>query len=69
MQQAMGWLRWTPDAFWGATLADVHSGLTGFLETRGVAPPDAKREAYDEMLAVAREAKREERRAARATTT
>jgi hypothetical protein len=65
MQQALGWLRWTPDAFWGATLAEIHSALTGYLETRGVTPPDSKRAMFDNLLAMAREAKAEERRAAR----
>lgn len=65
MQQAMGWLRWPPDAFWGATLAEIHSAITGWLETRGVAPPDSKRAMYDELLDLAKKAKAEERRAAR----
>lgn len=61
MQQACGWLRWTPDAFWGATLAEIHSAITGFLETRGVAPRDAKADMYDELMEVARAAQRAER--------
>lgn len=62
MQQAFGWLRWTPDAFWGATLAEIHSATIGYLETRGVAPRDAKADIYDELLEVARDAIRAERR-------
>ena len=63
MQQACGWLRWTPDAFWGATLAEIHSATTGYLETRGVAPRDARADVYDELLEVGRAAIRAERKA------
>ena len=65
LQQACGWLRWPPEAFWGATLADVHSAITGYLESKGVKPVDSKAEMYDELLEMAREARRNERRQAR----
>lgn len=64
MQQACGWLRWPPDAFWGATLAEVHSALYGLLESKGVKQA-GQSEMYGELLDMAREARREERRADR----
>lgn len=64
LQQACGWLRWPPEAFWGATLAEVHSALTGYLESRGVRPAEdpGKAKMYDELLELGRAARREERR-------
>lgn len=61
MQQALGWLRWTPSEFWGATLAELQSAVTGYLETRGVTPRGAKADLYDELLEIGREAVRQER--------
>ena len=66
MQQACGWLRWPPEAFWNATLSDIHSALVGHLESKGVAPKGAKSEIYDELLDMARKARAEERKAERA---
>lgn len=63
MQMACGWLRWPPDAFWNATLADVNSAVTGYLETKVVSPPDSKAAMYDELLAVAKAARDAERAA------
>jgi hypothetical protein len=62
MQHALGWLRWTPDAFWGATLAEVDNAVVGYLETRGVQPRGAKAAMYDELLEIGRAAKRAEGR-------
>lgn len=62
----MGWLRWTPDAFWGATLAEVTAGVMGYLEAeKGQARPGAKAGVFDGLLDMARKARREEIRAER----
>jgi hypothetical protein len=57
----LGWLRWTPDVFWNATLAEVTAGILGYLETRGVQRPNAKAPVYDALLDMVRQAKREGR--------
>ena len=65
MQQALGWLRWPPDAFWGATLAEIHSALTGYLESRGVKSPAVEAESWGDIIAMARAARAREIAAAR----
>lgn len=62
MEQALGWLRWTPDAFWDATLAEVTAGVIGYMETRGQTRPNAKAKTFDGLLDMIRQAQREERR-------
>lgn len=55
-------MRWPPEAFWNATLADIHSAVTGYLESRGAKPAaNDKAELYDELLELGREARRRER--------
>lgn len=66
MEQALGWLGWTPDAFWGATLAEVTAGVMGYLETKGQARQSAKGDAYGALYEMALEARRAEIRAAQA---
>jgi hypothetical protein len=44
MQQALGWLRWSPDQFWGSTLAELTAAVAGYLETRGVDPQAGEKE-------------------------
>lgn len=66
MQQALGWLRWTPDAFWGATLAEIDNAIGGFLEeARGIEPRGAKSSIWDELREIGDEAVKAERAAAR----
>lgn len=62
----MGWLGWTPDAFWDATLAEVTAGVMGYLETKGQARPGAKANVYGDLFDMALKARRDEIRAARA---
>jgi hypothetical protein len=38
MEQGLGWLRWTPDQFWEATLEEITRAIIGYAETRGVKP-------------------------------
>jgi hypothetical protein len=58
MEQGLGWLRWSPDQFWNATLEEVSRGIMGYIETRGGKPegrlplPD---EDYDRLIAMAQE--------------
>jgi hypothetical protein len=59
MEQALGWLRWAPDVFWSATLAELTAGVVGYLETRGVQRPNAKAAVYDALIDMVRQAKRE----------
>lgn len=59
-------MRWPPEAFWDATLADIHSAVVGYLESKGVQPKGAKSDMYDDLLAMAREARKQERAAERA---
>lgn len=35
-----GWLRWTPDAFWRATLFEIFSAVDGYIEAHSPAKPD-----------------------------
>lgn len=66
MQQAMGWLRWTPEAFWGATLAEIDNATQGYLEdTRGHEPRGSKSGMWDELREIGDAAVRAEREAAR----
>lgn len=72
MQQGLGWLRWTVDEFWQATLQELHAGVMGFAESRG-AKPDTdsplpeEEEVYDRLLRlVAEEQEREDEAARRA---
>jgi hypothetical protein len=65
MQMALGWLRWTPDAFWGATMAELDNAIVGYMETRGVKPRTARVAELDELLRLGREAVAAERRAAK----
>lgn len=56
-QQALGWLRWTPDAFWSATLAEVDNAVQGYLEdTRGIEPRGSRDDLYDELKRIGDEA-------------
>lgn len=62
MQQGIGWLRWTPETFWNATLAELYAGLAGLLEfEKDVEPRSAKSDMYDSLLDMALEAQRAER--------
>lgn len=65
MEQGIGWLRWSPDDFWGATLAELTAGVMGYLETRGQKRPEPKAAQYDALLEMAAQARRAERRAER----
>jgi hypothetical protein len=58
MEQATGWLRWTPDAFWAATLAEVAAAVCGFVECRTGKNP---RERAERMARLYAEAKASER--------
>lgn len=60
----MGWLGWTPDAFWNATLAEVTAGVMGFLEAKGQARPSDKSDAYGGLFDMALKTRRAEIRAA-----
>ena len=61
MQQACGWLRWTPDAFWDATLSELWAAVEGLLEwERNVEPPNVRADAFDRLLAMAAAEKRAE---------
>lgn len=62
----MGWLRWTPEAFWGATLAEVTAGLVGFAEAKTGRRSSAHNPTLEGLLDMARQARREEIRAERA---
>jgi hypothetical protein len=57
MEQALGWLRWPPAAFWGATLAEVCAGVCGFVESRTGKNP---RQQSERMAALYREAREAE---------
>jgi len=62
MQQALGWLRWTPDTFWNATLSELWAGLTGLQEwEHGVEPAEARALRYDSLLAMATAERRAEK--------
>ena len=63
MEQALGWLRWTPEAFWGATLAEVTAGLVGFAEAKTGRRSSAHNPGMDSLLDMARQARRDEIRA------
>ena len=61
MQQACGWLGWTPSEFWESTLADLWTALEGLLEwERDVEPPNVRADAFDRLLAMAAAEKRAE---------
>lgn len=61
MEQALGWLRWTPEVFWDATLAELTAGILGYMETRGAERPNAKASVYDDLQDFMRTMKREGR--------
>lgn len=71
MQQACGWLHWTPAVFWDATLLELHQALVGYVEIErakaGVKPAgDALTTAeVEEARELGRQAVLEERRLAR----
>lgn len=71
MQQAMGWLGWTPAVFWDATLAELHEALTGLEEIERARagakpkPPPVKANDLSRLRELGARAVREERRAAR----
>lgn len=71
MQQAMGWLGWTPDVFWNCTLLELHEALTGLDEIERARagakpkPKTAKRTDLDRLRELGAKAIRDERRAAR----
>jgi hypothetical protein len=53
MEQGLGWLRWSVDEFWSATLEELTRAIIGYGETRGVKPqgrlplPDSD---YDRLI-------------------
>lgn len=65
MEQACGWLRWTPEAFWNATMDEVDAAVRGFAESKGVKKPTAMDDGdMDDLIAHVKHAIREERRLA-----
>jgi hypothetical protein len=68
MQQGLGWLRWSTDQFWNATLQELHAGVIGFAESRGAktdSPPSEEEEVYDRLLRLVKEEQEREDEEAR----
>jgi hypothetical protein len=63
MEQGMGWLRWSAEQFWAATLDELTHAIVGFGEARGVKADSElplPEEDYDRLIAmVDAEAKKE----------
>lgn len=51
MEQGCGWLGWPPAVFWGATLAEVATAASGYVESRTGKSPRARLEHLAEMYA------------------
>lgn len=61
MQQALGWLRWTPDQFWDATLSELFAAVAGLLEwERNVEPATERGVMFDRLLEMAEAERRRE---------
>lgn len=55
--QACGWLRWTPETFWNATLDEVSAAVYGYAESRGALPKaDEEAEKWERLYRLGREA-------------
>jgi hypothetical protein len=67
MQQGLGWLRWSVDQFWAATLDELTQAVIGYGETRGVRPEGAlplPEDTIDRLIAMVERAEAEEAEAA-----
>lgn len=56
MEIGLGWLRWTPDAFWSATLGELLAAQAGFVESKTGKNPRAERARLDMLYAEAKAA-------------
>jgi hypothetical protein len=56
MEQATGWLRWSPAEFWVATLSEVCAGVVGYVESRTGKNPRERIERLNLLRAEVREA-------------
>lgn len=61
MEQGLGWLRWSPEQFWGATLAELTAGACGFLEAKTGKSPRAEAQSWADAYAEVLAARRAER--------
>lgn len=68
MQQGLGWLDWTPDVFWNATLSELYAAIVGKREFVHAIPPikhaSELESKYGGLLEMVREAQRAEAKAA-----
>lgn len=64
----MGWLGWTPDVFWDATLSELYAAIVGKREWDHNIPPQKPaselEQKYGGLLEMLRKAQREEARQA-----
>jgi hypothetical protein len=68
MQQGLGWVGWTPDVFWNATLSELYAAVVGKREFVDKIPPTKPASELESefggLLERVREAQRAEAKAA-----
>lgn len=57
MEQGCGWLCWPPEVFWNATLSEVATASSGYVESRTGKSPRARLEHLAAMYAEVQDAK------------